>query len=124
MCLERHHQRSRERPRLRTQVPHLAELDAGLFHGLAAAGVFKVLPRLHKSGGHRIQPRILPCRVVLQQQTVVPVHDGGNDRRLHAWEQHTVAVRLVGASLRPSGERRPDRRATGGAEPLAAVPDA
>ena len=124
MCLERHHQRGREWPWLRAQIPHLAQLNAGLFAGLTPARMLKVLPRFHESGRHRIQIRVFPRRIVLQQQTVLTVHNSGNHRRLDAWEQNTIAVRLVGATLRPSGERRQHGGTACGAEPLTAMPDA
>lgn len=82
----------------------------------------QVFSGFHEAGRYGVQSGVAPCAVVLQQQTVLMVHDRRDDGRFHSGEQQSLAVRFAGAALRPSSQRRFGRSAACGAMTLARMP--
>ena len=123
MGAEPKHDGGGKRPGLRAEVAHLPDFDSDLFHGLPPHRVLQALPRLDEPGRHRVEPWP-PRTVVLEQDPVLVIDDGGDDRRLDTREQQALFIVGIGARLGPSGQDRPHRGAAGGAEPLRALPGA
>ena len=114
-AFERHHERCGERPWLRSQVFEFADVYADFLFGFAPAGMLQVFSGFHEAGRYGVQSGVAPCAVVLQQQTVLMVHDRRDDGRFHSGEQQSLAVRFAGAALRPSSPTpvRSERRMWG-----------
>src|SRR5699024_6334015 len=79
------HQRTREGPRLRTEVTDVADPDSGLLEDLASYGILQALPRLDEPGQGR-PPARGPRGLASQQGPVGGVGDEHDHSRIGSRE--------------------------------------